>query len=69
MAENGGSYDWKAYRYDPSSIAAIIFVVLFSITTIMHVYQLIRTKTWYFIPFTVGGCCKSFRILLFHITS
>ncbi|KAH7213124.1 RTA1 like protein-domain-containing protein [Fusarium oxysporum] len=47
--------DWSFYRYEPSTAAAVIFVVLFSITTIVHVFQLIKTKTWYMLAFCLGG--------------
>ncbi|KAL5608634.1 hypothetical protein FOVSG1_003315 [Fusarium oxysporum f. sp. vasinfectum] len=47
--------DWSFYRYEPSTAAAVIFVVLFSITTIIHVFQLIKTKTWYMLAFCLGG--------------
>ncbi|KAF2454164.1 RTA1 like protein-domain-containing protein [Lineolata rhizophorae] len=43
------------YDYDPSLAAAILFCVLFSLTTLLHLYQMLRTRTWYFIPFCVGG--------------
>ncbi|KAH7369989.1 RTA1 like protein-domain-containing protein [Rhexocercosporidium sp. MPI-PUGE-AT-0058] len=59
MANDGSStssgYDWKAYRYDPSLVAAIIFIVCFLLTTFFHSYQLVRTRTWYFIPLCIGG--------------
>ncbi|OAQ98542.1 hypothetical protein LLEC1_04166 [Akanthomyces lecanii] len=49
--------DWllKRYKYVPSTAAAIIFAVLFGASTAVHLFQLLRTKTWYFIPFLVGG--------------
>ncbi|RAK74491.1 RTA1 domain-containing protein [Aspergillus fijiensis CBS 313.89] len=43
------------YRYDPSMAGAVIFTLLFAITTIWHIVQLWRTQTWFFIPFVVGG--------------
>lgn len=43
------------YRYYPSQVAALIFVVLFALTTILHIFQLIKRRTWYFIPLVVGG--------------
>ncbi|CAI6337819.1 unnamed protein product [Periconia digitata] len=46
---------WVPYRYHPSRTAAIVFIVAFSLTTILHTAQLIRKKTWYFIPMVVGG--------------
>jgi len=47
------------YRYDPSLVAAVIFIVLFSATTVLHLYQLVKFRTWYLIPLLVGGLCKS----------
>lgn len=52
--------DFQLYRYDPSLAAAIIFTVLFLVVSLIHTYQLIRTRTWYFIPFTIGGHCTYF---------
>ncbi|PMD38881.1 RTA1-domain-containing protein [Hyaloscypha variabilis F] len=43
------------YHYNPSKVAAIIFIALFGITTFLHIFQLSRKRTWYFIPFVVGG--------------
>lgn len=43
------------YRYEPSLIAAAIFVVLFGLTTTLHVYQMIRKRAWFLTPFVVGG--------------
>ncbi|KAG4431803.1 hypothetical protein IFR05_012711 [Cadophora sp. M221] len=55
-SSTGSSYDWKAYRYDPSLVAAVVFIVCFVVTTFFHLYQLVRTRTWYFIPLCIGGC-------------
>jgi hypothetical protein len=55
------SYDWKYYRYDPSLVAAVIFMVLFVLITSFQLYQLVRTRTWYFIPLVVGGFCTCTR--------
>ncbi|ORY11055.1 RTA1 like protein-domain-containing protein [Clohesyomyces aquaticus] len=46
---------WVPYRYIPSKPAAIVFVVAFSLTTFLHVFQLSRKRTWYFIPLVIGG--------------
>ncbi|QDS67564.1 hypothetical protein FKW77_003271 [Venturia effusa] len=46
------------YHYDPSVAAAIIFIVLFLLTTLLHAYQMFRTRTWFFIPFVLGGLCE-----------
>ncbi|KAF4205762.1 hypothetical protein CNMCM8980_003812 [Aspergillus fumigatiaffinis] len=46
---------WAYYRYYPSEAAAILFTVLFAMTTFVHLYQLVRHRTWSFIPFLIGG--------------
>ncbi|KAF5700220.1 RTM1-like protein [Fusarium globosum] len=47
--------DWSFYRYEPSTAAAVIFVILFSVTTLVHVFQMFRTRTWYMVAFCLGG--------------
>lgn len=51
--------DFVFYYYTPSAAAAAIFVVLFGISTLLHSYQLIRTRAWLMIPFLIGGFSKS----------
>ncbi|TGO37022.1 hypothetical protein BHYA_0108g00180 [Botrytis hyacinthi] len=52
MSANGEKY--MLYHYQPSIVAACIFVVLFGISAILHIYQLVAKRTWYFIPFVIG---------------
>ncbi|RHZ61810.1 uncharacterized protein CDV56_107079 [Aspergillus thermomutatus] len=54
-ATSDAMIDFAFYRYDPSMAGAVIFVILFSITTIWHAFQLVHTRTWFFIPFLMGG--------------
>ncbi|KAF2014214.1 RTA1-domain-containing protein [Aaosphaeria arxii CBS 175.79] len=49
---------WVPYRYVPSMPAAVVFVVLFAITTAFHTFQLVKKRTWYFIPLVLGGFCE-----------
>ncbi|KAF4457377.1 hypothetical protein F53441_706 [Fusarium austroafricanum] len=42
------------YNYNPSMAAAVIFIVVFGISSLLHTYQLARARTWYFIPFLIG---------------
>ncbi|KAF2177067.1 RTA1-domain-containing protein [Zopfia rhizophila CBS 207.26] len=51
----GGGDDFVYYRYDPSFAAAAIFTVLFLITTILHMYQSFQKRSWFLIPFIIGG--------------
>ncbi|KAE8370391.1 putative RTA1 domain protein [Aspergillus caelatus] len=47
-----GYYLWL---YVPSLAAAIIFLLFFAVATMMHTYRLIKTRTWFCIPFAMGG--------------
>ncbi|KAI1371564.1 RTA1 like protein [Hypoxylon crocopeplum] len=42
------------YRYQPSLPAAIIFIIFFAISSLIHATVLVRKRTWYFIPFLIG---------------
>lgn len=50
---------FKLYRYDPSMVAALIFILLFIAITGLHLYQLVRTKAWFFTCFVIGGISKA----------
>ncbi|KAF9870204.1 hypothetical protein CkaCkLH20_12290 [Colletotrichum karsti] len=50
--------NWAFYRFEPSTAAAIFFCVVFVLTTALHLFQLIRTKTWYMTALVVGGFCE-----------
>ncbi|CEJ62836.1 hypothetical protein PMG11_11322 [Penicillium brasilianum] len=49
------SVDFKLYRYTPSTSAAAVFVALFSLMTLCHLFQLLRSRSWYFLSFLTGG--------------
>ncbi|OBT58127.1 hypothetical protein VE04_01650 [Pseudogymnoascus sp. 24MN13] len=55
MRESRAVGEFKLYHYSPSKAAAIVMIVLFAISTLFHTYQLFRKRTWYFIPFVIGG--------------
>ena len=55
--ETGGPFQF--YRYQPSVPAASLFIALFAITTMLHTYQIARTRTWVMIPFVLGGYCET----------
>ncbi|KAK7755728.1 hypothetical protein SLS62_002341 [Diatrype stigma] len=56
----GGDVDFgfDYYRYNPSKGAAIVFALLFGASTALHAFQLVKNRTWYFIPFMIGGICE-----------
>ena len=48
---------FKKYYYHPVLSAAILFTILFGLATTSHVYQMIRTRTWFMVPFVIGSAC------------
>ncbi|KAM0542427.1 hypothetical protein ACHAPJ_012789 [Fusarium lateritium] len=42
------------YHYSPSIPAAAATIALFGFSTLLHSYQMVRTRTWFMIPFIVG---------------
>ncbi|KAH7104912.1 RTA1 like protein-domain-containing protein [Auriculariales sp. MPI-PUGE-AT-0066] len=61
--------DFKFYHYDPSGAAALIFTALFGLSTIMNIYQMLRTRTWYIIPFIIGGIASTIGYVGRYISS
>jgi hypothetical protein len=49
---------FELYHYYPSTAAAAIFVALFSVVTAFHTFKVFQKRTWYFIPFLIGGYCE-----------
>lgn len=54
----------QRYHYDPSLAAAIIFAVIFGLSSLAHTYQIVKARTWCFIAFLIGVLCMSFPILV-----
>ncbi|KAJ5984460.1 hypothetical protein N7481_006559 [Penicillium waksmanii] len=42
------------YDFVPSKAVAIVFAILFLITTLLHLFQLIHKRIWFYIPFFIG---------------
>ncbi|KAB8262162.1 RTA1 like protein-domain-containing protein [Aspergillus pseudonomiae] len=51
--------EFTFYYYTPSGVAGGIFVALFALSTLLHFYQLLRTRTWFMIPFAIGGILET----------
>ncbi|CDM34906.1 hypothetical protein DTO013E5_3193 [Penicillium roqueforti] len=60
---------YTLYNYNPSGVAAIIFVVLFGLTTLVHIFQMIRSRSWFFIPFIIGGIFEAIGYLGRYLNS
>ncbi|KAF9872460.1 rta1 domain protein [Colletotrichum karsti] len=46
---------FKLYHYDPTIAGAVIFVFLFLGTTLLHFWQLFRSRCWFLLPLAIGG--------------
>jgi hypothetical protein len=55
MADHNDAGSFVLYRYHPSLAAAAVFVVLFALTTGFHMFQMFRKRSWFMIPFIIGG--------------
>jgi hypothetical protein len=47
------------WDYRPSDVAAYVFMSLFAVATLGHVFLLFRLRAWPFMPLLLGGLCKS----------
>lgn len=48
----------KLYLYNPSMVAAVVFIILFSCSAIAHLIIILRRRTFYFVPFLIGLICE-----------
>ncbi|GAB7331591.1 hypothetical protein MBLNU13_g02970t1 [Cladosporium sp. NU13] len=55
MSDEQAESSFKLYHYDPSVAAAVVFVILFLATTLYHVWQMAKQRTWFFTAFIIGG--------------
>ncbi|KAL4903756.1 hypothetical protein BDW74DRAFT_168652 [Aspergillus multicolor] len=46
---------WHLYEYQPNLVAAAIFAALFLVTTLVHLYQRVKSHAKFLNPFIVGG--------------
>ncbi|KAH8652574.1 RTA-like protein [Ilyonectria robusta] len=46
--------EYQLYDYEPSSAAAMIFLLAFCLVTIWHIWVIIRQRAWYFTPLLIG---------------
>ncbi|KAF4546735.1 RTA-like protein [Lasiodiplodia theobromae] len=66
---DGSKDSFVLYHYNPSTALAIVFIALFANTTMFHLWQLLRRRTWYFIPFVIGGIFETVGYLGRFISS
>ncbi|KAJ9667825.1 hypothetical protein H2201_002011 [Coniosporium apollinis] len=55
MAASDTPRTYALYHYTPSMAAAVIFCILFLLSTILHFVQMFKTKAWFLIAFFLGG--------------
>lgn len=47
------------WSYKPSSAAAMLFLILFALSTVWHVVIMFRKRVWYFVVLIIGGFRKT----------
>ncbi|KAL2786277.1 RTA1 like protein-domain-containing protein [Aspergillus keveii] len=60
---------YQYYHYEPSVIATIPFAVLFALTSVIHLWQMIRPRTWYMIPFIIGALFEALGYVFRYISA
>lgn len=51
--------DYFLWKYLPSIPAAVVFLLLFTGVTAAHCWRMKTTRTWFCIPFAIGGLRKA----------
>lgn len=49
-------YLWK---YVPSLTLSVVFIGVFFVITLAHVWKMVAKKMWFCTPFIIGGFCES----------
>ena len=63
-AQDYGSF--KLYHYDPTIAGAVVILLLFIVTTVLHIWQLFRGRCYFILPLAIGGICKTYLDPLTH---
>jgi hypothetical protein len=58
MPQNAGDYS-DLWIYKPSIAAAAISTVIFALLTGLHIFRVVRSRSWFCIPFVIGAICKN----------
>ncbi|KAI5209616.1 RTA1 like protein [Aureobasidium subglaciale] len=58
-----------AYHYEPSEVLAVGAAGLFGLGACVHLYQMIRYKTWFFTAFVVGACMMTLGYIMRFISA
>lgn len=57
MASSNARRTYELYKYNPSIVGAVIFIIVFACLTAAHGFRMIKTRTWYCAPIIIGGLC------------
>ena len=47
--------EYKLWNYTPSIAGGVIGAIVFFILTFLHTWRLVKNRTWFCIPFVIGG--------------
>ncbi|TNY24635.1 methylcrotonoyl-CoA carboxylase subunit alpha [Rhodotorula diobovata] len=48
----------NSYGYTPSATFSIVAVVIFSLSTAFHLYQVVRSRRWWYVAVALGGALQ-----------
>jgi len=68
MSDNNGQGSFVLYHYTPSLAGAVIFVALFILGAIAHIYLAARFRTRHFTALIIGCIC-TFALIVLHPTA
>jgi hypothetical protein len=57
--DNYEDAQWSFYRFEPSLAGNVIFVALFGLSSLLHVLQMYKTRTWYLTALIIGALAET----------
>ncbi|KDN71368.1 putative RTA1 like protein [Colletotrichum sublineola] len=63
--------EYSLYRYRPNLAVNILFLALFALAAVVHIFLGIRWRTWWFMAFMIAGCISEIvgyigRIMMYY---
>jgi hypothetical protein len=62
MASDGEVSPNGIFPYEPNQGICIAAAILFGLSAAYHLFQTIRTKTWFYTPLIVGSISKNIKV-------
>jgi hypothetical protein len=59
MADNTFVPEYVLWPYTPSTAAGVIAALVFLFLAILHTWKIIKNRTWFCVPFVIGGLAEA----------